>query len=136
LRLYGINRQSAWADELTTLLITDPALSFTEFWQRVVADTHPPLYYLLMRGWSAVFGQTDLAARLPGAVFGILMVAAAGAMPLPRPGRLTMMALLAISPGAIEFAQEARSYSLLLLFSTIVTGACLGTVARPPDERG
>ena len=136
LRLYGINRQSAWADELTTLLITDPALGFTEFWQRVVADTHPPLYYLLMRGWSAVFGQTDLAARLPSAVFGILMIAAAGAMPLPQSGRLTLMALMAISPGAIEFAQEGRSYALLLLLSTVVTGACLGTVARLPEGRG
>jgi len=136
LRLYGITRESAWADELTTLLITDPALSFGGFWQRVVADTHAPLYYLVMRGWSAVFGQADLAARLPSAMFGILMVAAAGAMPLPRAGRLTLMALVAISPGAIEYAQEARSYALLLLLSTVVTGACLDIVTRSPDERG
>src|SRR5216684_3318979 len=79
LRLYGITRESAWADELWTLLITDPTLTFAEFWQRVLADTHPPLYYLLMRGWSAVFGQSDLAARLPSAIFGIVMVAAGAA---------------------------------------------------------
>ncbi len=32
LRLYGLDRQSAWADEITTLLITDPALTFAQFW--------------------------------------------------------------------------------------------------------
>ncbi len=32
LRLYGLDRQSAWADEITTLLITDPAHTFAQFW--------------------------------------------------------------------------------------------------------
>src|SRR6516162_4447553 len=38
LRLYGLDRQSAWADEITTLLITDPALTFAQFWQLVLSD--------------------------------------------------------------------------------------------------
>src|ERR1051326_1782992 len=90
MRFYGLTRQSAWADELWTLLITDPALSFAEFWRRVVADTHPPLYYLLMRGWSELFGQSDFAARLPSAVFGVLTVAAGGFFALSRAGRLAL----------------------------------------------
>ena len=90
----------------------------------MLSDVHPPLYYLLLRYWSAVVGQSDVAARLPSAIFGILTVAAAAFVkPLPAPGRLAFMALLAVSPGAIEYAQEARSYSLLLLFSTVVTSA-------------
>ena len=136
LRLYGLDRQSAWADEITTLLITDPALTFAQFWQLVLSDVHPPLYYLLLRYWSAVLGQSDVAARLPSAIFGILTVAAAAfAKPLPAPGRLAFMALLAVSPGAIEYSQEARSYSLLLLFSTVVTSACLGFVGNPMNDR-
>jgi hypothetical protein len=134
LRLHGIAREGAWADELWTLLITDPALGFGEFWRQVLADAHPPLYYLLMRAWSAVFGQSDLAARLPSAITGILTVAFAGAAPLPKSGRLILMALLAASPGAIHFAQEARSYSLLLLLATIATGLCLRLVSQPSDE--
>ena len=66
-RLYGLNLQSAWADEITTLVITDPALTFGQFWQLVIADVHPPLYYLLLRFWSAAFGQSDVAARIPSA---------------------------------------------------------------------
>ena len=63
LRLYGLDRQSAWADEITTLLITDPALTFAQFWQLVLSDVHPPLYHLLLRYWSAVLGQSDVAAH-------------------------------------------------------------------------
>ena len=136
LRLHGIAREGAWADELWTLLITDPALGFDEFWRQVLADAHPPLYYLLMRGWSAVFGQSDLAARLPSAIAGILTVAVTGAAPLPKPGRLILMALLAVSPGAIQYAQEARSYALLLLCATVLTGICLRLVIKPGDGHG
>ena len=35
-RLYGLNLQSAWADEITTLVITDPALTF----RSVLAASH------------------------------------------------------------------------------------------------
>ena len=45
------------------------------------------------------------------------------------------MAMLALSPGAIEYAQEARSYALLMLLATIITVACIGIVARPPTEQ-
>src|SRR5258708_37392570 len=42
LRVYGLTRQSAWADEITTLFIADPSHSFGRFWGLVLADTHPP----------------------------------------------------------------------------------------------
>ena len=135
LRLYGLNLQSAWADEITTLAITDPALTFAQFWQLVIADVHPPLYYLLLRFWSAAFGQSDLAARIPSAIFGILTIAAAFCFkPLPLVGRLALMMFIAVSPGAVEYAQEARSYSLLLFLSTIITGACVGFVGNTTND--
>jgi len=138
LRFYGLVRQSAWADEITTLFITDPSASLAAFWQRVLSDTHPPLYYLLLRAWSAAFGQSDLAARLPSAIFGVVAVAAAM---ITFKGcrfrtRLTLSLFLALSPGAIEYSQEARSYSLLLLLSTIITGACFQFVRASCEESG
>ena len=64
----------------------------------------------------------------------MLTVVAAGAAPLPKAGRLTLMALIAVSPGAIHYAQEARSYALLLLLATILTGLCLHLVTKPTGE--
>jgi 4-amino-4-deoxy-L-arabinose transferase-like glycosyltransferase len=135
LRFHRLTWQGPWADELWTLLIADPERGVAGFWQRVVDDAHPPLYYLLMRGWSALFGQSDFAARLPSAICGILTVAAGGLPGLPRAGRLTLMALLALSPGAIEYAQEARAYALLLLLSMLVTAICVAIVSEPDADR-
>ncbi len=131
LRVYGLARQSAWADEITTLFIADPANPFARFWDLVLSDTHPPLYYLFMREWFAAFGQSDLAARTPSLIFGILAVGAAAlAFPPHRfRARLALMLLITLSPGAIEYAQEARSYSLLLFLATVITGLCVRIVA-------
>ena len=126
LRLYGLVRQSAWADEITTLFIADPSHAFGRFWALVLSDAHPPLYYLFMRWWFAAFGQSDLAARTPSLIFGILAVGAAAFAfsPCRLRTRLALMLFLAVSPGAIEYAQEARSYSLLLFLATVITGLC------------
>jgi mannosyltransferase len=136
LRVHGLVRQSAWADEITTLFITDPSHSLGRFWTLVLADTHPPLYYLLMRFWSAAFGQSDLAARVPSLIVGIATVgvAAISFRTYPFRSRIVLMLLLAVSPGAIEYAQEARSYSLLLLSSTVITGACFRFIRCRGDE--
>jgi hypothetical protein len=39
-----------------------------------------------------------------------------------------------VSPGAIQYAQEARSYALLLLLATILTGLCLRILITPRAE--
>ena len=46
LRGYALDFQSLWTDEISSLMITDPTLPFRQFWDRVLADTHPPIYYL------------------------------------------------------------------------------------------
>ena len=65
LRVYELDYQSLWSDEIFSLITADPMLSLREFWDRVLADTHPPIYYLLLRLWSSAFGQSELAARAP-----------------------------------------------------------------------
>jgi len=89
-----------------------------------------------MRWWFALFGQSDLAARLPSAIFGVLAVGAAAVAfkPYRFRARLVLMVFLAVSPGAIEYAQEARSYSLLLLLSTVITGACFRLVRNHGED--
>ena len=37
-------------------------------------DVHPPLYYLLLHFWTALFGQTESAARMLSVVFSVLTV--------------------------------------------------------------
>jgi dolichyl-phosphate-mannose-protein mannosyltransferase len=138
LRVYGLGRESAWADEITTLFIADPTKPFARFWELVLSDSHPPLYYLFMRWWFAAFGQSDLVARTPSLIFGILAVGAATLAFRPDRfrARLALMLLITFSPGAIEYAQEARSYSPLLFLATLITGLCFRIVeGRSKSDR-
>jgi len=137
LRVYALDHQSLWTDEIFSLTTTDPTLSLHEFWDRVLADTHPPIYYLLLRLWSTAFGQSEIAARGPSAFFGVLTVCGAAILPgasLSRTSRLAFLLPLAISPGAVWYAREARSYALLLLLSTIITLACIRFLRCMPYE--
>jgi uncharacterized membrane protein len=127
LRVYRLDWQSVWLDEIFSLTVADPSRRLDEFWGWVLADVHPPLYYLLLRIWSAVFGQSEAPARAFSVLFGVLTVAAAGIVfrsVLPLVGRLALMILLAISPAAIQYSQEVRSYALLIFLSTVLTGLC------------
>src|SRR5438270_12838135 len=64
LRFYALDHQSLWTDEIFSLMTTDPALTLHQFWDLVLADTHPPIYYLVLRLSSAAFGQSEIAARM------------------------------------------------------------------------
>jgi Dolichyl-phosphate-mannose-protein mannosyltransferase len=137
LRVYALGFQSFWTDEIFSLITTDPTLTFHEFWDRVVADTHPPIYYLLLRLSSTMFGQSEIAARIPSAFFGVLTLCGAAILPwspLSRSARLAFLLFLAISPGEVWYAREARSYGLLLLLSTGITLACVSFVRCRQDE--
>ena len=63
LRVYALGYQSFWTDEIFSLITTDPTLTFREFWDRVLADTHPPVYYVLLRLSSTIIGESEVAAR-------------------------------------------------------------------------
>jgi len=137
LRAYALDFQSLWADEIFSLMITDPTLPFSQFWDRVLADTHPPIYYLVVRWSSLAFGQSEIAARAPSVLFGVLTVCAAGlrhGASLSRGSHVAFPLILAVSPGAVWYAREARSYALLLLLSTLITLACIRLSRCRPYE--
>jgi uncharacterized membrane protein len=138
LRVYQLDWQSVWQDEIYSLTVADPSRSFDDFWQRVLADVHPPLYYLILRFWLTLVGDTQLAARALSVLFGVGAVAVAGfgfRTLLPPFGRIAFTLLIAVSPAAIEYSQEVRSYSLLLLLCTLIAGLSVGVLAaRSPEE--
>jgi mannosyltransferase len=124
MRLWNLARESLWGDEIFSAVvglaptIHDIVMKFMPF------DVHPPLYYLILHGWIKVFGHTELALRLPSALASILGLFAMYQLTKRVfnknvAGIATI--LLAFSTTALYYAQEARSYSFLLLFSTIST---------------
>jgi mannosyltransferase len=129
----GLNRPGLWEDELATWgMVTVPFSDFVAVLRNVDASIGP--YYLLMRGWSALAGTSDVALRLPSL---LAMVAAAGlvaALGLRLGGlRVGLVAgvLFAVLPTTSRYAQEARPYAFAVLAAALATLLLLRLLDRP-----
>jgi mannosyltransferase len=114
LRLYRIDAQSLWYDEGNSARIAER--SFELIIAGAGGDIHPPLYYLVLSGWRAVFGGGEAALRALSALCGALAVLFTG-LTLAQPGyiRAGLIAafLSAVAPFAVYYGQEARMYAPL-----------------------
>jgi dolichyl-phosphate-mannose-protein mannosyltransferase len=85
----------------------------------LLSDTNPPLYYLLLYGWTIIFGTTDLALRLFSASCALACFPFLIGIARRTGGRRAVVAtcvLFALSPLAIYYSLEGRMYSLLWLW--------------------
>ncbi|MGB7338730.1 MAG: glycosyltransferase family 39 protein [Phototrophicaceae bacterium] len=116
-RMIYLDVQSIWADEAFTYIATQS----DTFWQTIAADVHPPLYFMMITGWSWLAGTSEFSLRLPSVLSG--MVAMAGLVAItreilrhrPHPYStiipLIAVLLFALSDLEVMVAQEARSYT-------------------------
>src|SRR5689334_20558899 len=75
LRLYRINFQSLWADELFSIIPTDPNESLLSVVQAAKRD-QPPLFYIFIHYVFKVFGYSEITGRIACAVIGLLSIPA------------------------------------------------------------
>lgn len=123
LRLYRIGDESLWLDEALSLeFVTRRFTTFELLFELPLDDPHPPLYYLLLDGWLAIFGTSEEFLRLPSALFGIgavVLVYVLGKKTVDREVGVVAAGLLGLSPFHIYHSQEARMYSLLALLTLV-----------------
>lgn len=123
LRFYGLTIQSVWSDELASWYFSHTD-SFLQVFQRVREDIHPPGYFLLLHFTQEVIGDSAWALRLPSALAGWFSIAAiyflGKRIYSGREGLIAAL-FLAVFWAPIYYSQEARSYSLLILFCIITT---------------
>jgi hypothetical protein len=121
-------------DELFALYFAEqgPAYLFGTGWH---LETNPPLYYLLLDGWMAVFGDSAIAARAPSLLAAVLTLPVlwriARRVGLDRMAWLAP-ALFATSAFAMRYALLARSYALWTLFVAVAILALVEALAAPP----
>ena len=127
-----LGARSLWFDEsFSWQLIQFP---WREMIERAQADVHPPLYYIILKPWTDLFGDSVFAMRLLSvAWFGVVLLGAyllcresvatvavskpseAGpALARARDAGLIAMLLLATSPFLFHYSQEARMYTQLI----------------------
>jgi 4-amino-4-deoxy-L-arabinose transferase-like glycosyltransferase len=84
----------------------------------LLSDTSPPLYYLLLYGWTLLFGTSDLMLRLFSIACSLACLPLLTAIALRTGGKAAVFAscvLFVCSPLSIYYSTEGRMYSLLWL---------------------
>ncbi len=131
LRIWGLNAQSLWRDEVDSLRFATMSLA-DYLAQFSLSGQNGPLYFLLLRGWIALSGsQAAFSLRFGSVLWGVLSVALLYALMRRLRGPATARRaalLLALSPYAIWYAQEVRMYTwvpfLILLALYSLERAC------------
>lgn len=100
---------------------------------------HPPLYYVLERGWTAAVGDGVAARRALSALFGTLAIGAvflvgAQAGRSWRAGAVCA-ALMALSPFFVAYSQHAREYALWALEVLLASWLLLRALRAPAPAR-
>lgn len=122
LALIGLGEASVWHDEGYSYMLAKYDL--LELFRRTALDVHPPFYYLALKGWMALFGDSLFALRSLSLVSAIGVIVASYFLFkrfLKGSQLLWAMAVMSVSPLMIRYAQEARMYMLVTLFLLVAT---------------
>ncbi len=132
-----------WQLDIGNLSFDETATYFVAnrpFWEildylRGAPQEHPPVYYLLIRGWMVLLGTSEFSLRLFAVVAGLVALSVSGWMARQvarlRPGvspsttALATAVLLAATPGIAYYARDARMYSLMLVWVVLAAGLFL-----------
>ena len=136
LRLYLLAEKSIWLDEAFSITISQHSLA--DMLHLIVqADTHPPLYYLLLKIW-LVFGDSETQARLLSTLFSIASIPLIYfvGVSLYENERVGLIAatILTLSPFQVWYAQETRMYAMLT-FALLASAYYLLRALRDGDRR-
>jgi uncharacterized membrane protein len=116
------NQNRTWLDTMRSLAVEDPQ--------------HPPLYYLMLRQWMQWFGNSVAAIRSLSALTSLLVFPCIYWLcrelfpSSPLTGWMAI-ALVAVSPFHVLYAQEARQYSLWTVTILLSSAALLQATRRP-----
>ena len=135
-RFYDLTAAAIWGDEGSSLLLSQYSLA--GIWVHAAHDVHPPLYFMLLHGWIALFGDGIFSIRSLSALPGIATVAlGVWLVDLLATRRAALLAgiLLALLPTAVRYSQEVRMYSLLGLWLIGATIALVYWIKRPGRKR-
>jgi len=137
LRFYGLGEQPLWLDEATTADYVEKGLERSIF----AEPPHPPLFYFMEYWVTRWLGINEVTLRLLPALLGTLAVPAAWALarrlfPEPRATASAAATLVAASPFLIYLAQDARSYSLVIVLTLLSTLCFLRFVESAESSEG
>ncbi len=114
--------QSLWRDEAFSILLAKKSIPKIIF--LTAKDFNPPLYYLLLKFWILIFGDSEIAARTLSLLFYVFSIYAfvliLESLFKKNKGKVFFATLVfSTLPITVYYAFEARMYSLLLFLTLI-----------------
>lgn len=114
--------QSLWLDEA----IQAQAVREISYWDLItkysIGDFHPPLFHLLLKTWTLIFGFSEISLRAPSILFGlatVFLVYKIGEVLGNKKLGLLASLFFAFAPLHIYYSAEARMYSMATFFATL-----------------
>jgi uncharacterized membrane protein len=113
---------SIWFDESYSWAMSRHG--WGEIIQRTAYDVHPPLYYLTLKAWSLVVGDSIFVLRLLSWLFGVGTVILTTKLAGRLFGKKVMpivAIVLAFAPYIFHYSQELRMYSMTAFLGVVST---------------
>ncbi len=120
LRFKDLLKFNLWYDEAYTGILM--RLKPVDFYNILAKDSHPPLFSLIIKAWTIVFGVNDFTLRFLPFVFGVVTIYVVYQIALTLADKETAVIsafLAAINPFLIDYSIEARSYSFYGLVAAL-----------------
>lgn len=129
--------QSVWFDESYSILVAKQPVA--QLVQLTSVDTHPPLYYLLLKAWGSIFGWSAVALR------GLSVLAMGGALTVGAflvrrlfgvRAAVISLPFVAFAPFLLRYGFEIRMYALASLIGIAATYVLVrGVQAKTANEQ-
>ena len=124
----GLSNSSLWIDELLSVYLVNHHDGLGEVFRRQLTDAHPPVYSFFLYGWTRVAGFSELALRLPSAMFAVLAIVVF-AIGTRRVLSTTAIAFACAVAATSDFwfyqSQNARSYTLCMVLASAMLAVAI-----------
>lgn len=114
--------RSVWFDEGYSIMVAQQPIP--DLIRLTSVDAHPPVFYLLLKAWGALFGWSELSLRLSSALTGALtvgvMIALVRKLFSPKTA-IVAAPFLVLAPFLARYNYEIRMYALVALIGAVAT---------------
>ena len=146
-RLYGLGQEDFWLDEILSLTSSagrfgelralphgvileglpgwsdlTPQSTWGGVWRGMAADSHPPLYFLLLSSWRRLFGDAEFTLRLLSVILSVASI-----LPIAlilreyekRWAGVQVAAVLAVAFSYVHASEQCRPYAMAMFFVSV-----------------
>ena len=137
LRFIFLNSKSFWLDEGQSA--TRAAKAFASLIKELFnLEMNMALYYVILHWWRLLFGSSEISLRLPSVIFAtatVPLIYALGAELSDRRVGLLAALMLTVNVSCIQYAQYARSYTMVGMLVTLSSLLFVRSIKRISPAR-